>query len=70
MNHYTIHNTGEYYNIHYGNEHIESFRVKGTVKRDLKALLDHVNENIDQKLILIGKLMIENPAAVLFEKDV
>lgn len=61
MNHYTIHNTGEYYNVHYGSEHVESFRIKGTVKRDLQAFIDHVNANLDQKLILIGKIMVEGP---------
>jgi hypothetical protein len=61
MKHYTIHNHIDYYNVHYGNEHVESFRIKGTVKKDLQALIDHVNENIDQKLILIGKIMVEGP---------
>jgi len=59
MNHYIIHNAGNYYNIHYGTQHVESFRIKGTVKRDLQALIDHMNQNLDQKLTLIGKIMIE-----------
>ena len=61
MRHYIINNAGNYYNINYGNEHVESFRIKGTVKRDLQLLLDHVNENLDQKLTLIGKIMVEGP---------
>jgi hypothetical protein len=62
MNHYVIHNTGDYYNVHYGEEHVLAFRAKGTCKADLTILLDHMNENIDIKLMIIGKMIVEgNP---------
>jgi hypothetical protein len=63
MNHYFIRKEPHdlYYNVQYGSELVECFRIKGTSKQGLQVLIDHMNENLDIKLATIGKMLLEGP---------
>ena len=71
MNHYLLRKPpyDEYYHIKYGSEEVISFRIKGTSRQGLQMLIDHMNENLDTKLAIIGKMLLEGPPHDCGEHD-